>query len=59
MDTVRNIRQGDKIEKVRIIRVGEDAKAFKVDNEEFLKLKKVMRQGRLLRLKNTWLLNLK
>ncbi|WP_247031828.1 peptidylprolyl isomerase [Borrelia venezuelensis] len=40
MDTVHNIRQGDKIEKVRIIRVGEDAKAFKVDNEEFLKLKK-------------------
>ncbi|WP_247065569.1 peptidylprolyl isomerase [Borrelia sp. MN22-0132] len=39
MDTVRNIRQGDKIEQVRIIRVGEDAKAFKVDNEEFLKLK--------------------
>ncbi|AHE62734.1 peptidylprolyl isomerase [Borrelia parkeri HR1] len=40
MDTVRNIRQGDKIERVKIIRVGEDAKAFKVDNEEFLKLKK-------------------
>ncbi|UPA16271.1 peptidylprolyl isomerase [Borrelia coriaceae] len=40
MDTVRSISQGDKIERVKIIRVGEDANAFKVDNEEFLKLKK-------------------
>ncbi|APR65287.1 peptidylprolyl isomerase [Borrelia anserina] len=40
MDTVRSIRQGDKIERVRIVRVGEDAEAFRVDNKEFLKLKK-------------------
>ncbi|AAX16921.1 peptidylprolyl isomerase [Borrelia hermsii] len=40
MDTVRSISQGDKIERVEIIRVGEDAKAFKVDNEGFLELKK-------------------
>ncbi|WP_255571073.1 peptidylprolyl isomerase [Borrelia sp. HM] len=39
MDTVRSIRQGDKINKINIYRFGEYANAFKVDNEEFLKLK--------------------
>ncbi|AHH04999.1 peptidylprolyl isomerase [Borrelia miyamotoi] len=39
MDTVRSISQGDKIERIKIYRVGEDANAFKVNSEEFLKLK--------------------
>ena len=39
MDTVYSIRQGDKIERVEIIRVGDAAEAFKVNNEEFIKLK--------------------
>jgi len=38
MDVVNSIRQGDKIKTVRIIRVGEKAKAFKTDNDAFNKL---------------------
>ena len=41
MDKVRSIRQGDKIKKINIYRFGEDANAFKVDNEKFLKLKQI------------------
>ncbi|QMU99609.1 peptidylprolyl isomerase [Borrelia sp. A-FGy1] len=40
METVYKIRQGDKIEKVEIIRIGDDAESFKVSNKEFIKLKK-------------------
>nr|WP_240326158.1 FKBP-type peptidyl-prolyl cis-trans isomerase [Borrelia miyamotoi] len=39
IDTVRSIRQGDKIERIKIYHVGEDGNAFNVNNEEFLKLK--------------------
>ncbi|WP_235048163.1 peptidylprolyl isomerase [Borrelia persica] len=39
MNIVQSISQGDKIEKVRIVRVGDDANSFKVDDEEFAKLK--------------------
>ncbi|UER67587.1 peptidylprolyl isomerase [Borrelia sp. BU AG58] len=39
MDTVHRIRQGDKIERVDIIRVGDVAEAFRVSNEEFIKLR--------------------
>ncbi|WP_376989714.1 peptidylprolyl isomerase [Borrelia recurrentis] len=39
METVRSINLGDKIERVKIIRVGDHANSFKVNNEEFLKLK--------------------
>ncbi|UGQ16094.1 peptidylprolyl isomerase [Borrelia sp. RT5S] len=39
MDTVYSIRQGDKIERVEVARVGADAEAFKVSNEEFIKLR--------------------
>lgn len=35
MDVVNSIKQGDKIEKVTIIRVGEKAKAFKSDQTAF------------------------
>jgi len=38
MNVVNSIRQGDKIKTVRIIRVGEKAKAFKTDNDAFNKL---------------------
>jgi peptidylprolyl isomerase len=36
--TVNKIRQGDKIEKITIIRNGDAAKAFKADQETFNKL---------------------
>lgn len=39
MDTVNSIEQGDKIESLRIIRIGEDAEAFKADQELFDSLK--------------------
>jgi peptidylprolyl isomerase len=38
--TVNKIKQGDKIERITIIRNGEDAKAFKADQETFDKLLK-------------------
>ena len=38
MDVVNSIKQGDRIKTVRIIRVGEKAKAFKTDNDAFNKL---------------------
>ncbi|AWG42788.1 peptidylprolyl isomerase [Candidatus Borreliella tachyglossi] len=41
METVLNIRQGDKIERIAISRIGSSAEAFKVNNEEFAKLKTI------------------
>ena len=38
MDVINSIVQGDKIESVRIVRVGEKAKKFKTDNAAFNKL---------------------
>jgi peptidyl-prolyl cis-trans isomerase A (cyclophilin A) len=39
-DVVNNIRQGDKLNSVKIVRVGEKAKAFKGDQADFEKLSK-------------------
>lgn len=38
IDVINSIIQGDKIETLRIVRVGEKAKKFKTDNEAFNKL---------------------
>nr|MBN1165330.1 peptidylprolyl isomerase [Candidatus Krumholzibacteriota bacterium] len=43
-DVVNNIRQGDVIKKVTILRVGEKAKGFKADNKCFDKLKKAKKK---------------
>ncbi|WKC57967.1 peptidylprolyl isomerase [Borrelia sp. P9F1] len=47
MDTVYGINQGDKIERVEITRVGAEAEAFKVSDEEFVKLKKSYESSRI------------
>jgi peptidylprolyl isomerase len=38
MDVVNSIRKGDKIESMKIVRVGEKAKKFKADNDTFNKM---------------------